>query len=171
VPSSKSHNICANALRTFLTLCGAVARAKEEQRRLTQRSRGFVILDISVYPCRTNGRTIDLRCFSEGDILPLLLSPMARRYWFQKLNQNWAQALALWFYSNPPPRTRHDHEDQSVNQMGERTFRTCGEWIVIRDTCTAIPSHRRRTASKCQISMWVCSTLDLGFLSNPLLHS
>jgi hypothetical protein len=58
--------------------CGALARAKEELRRLTQSSRGFVNLDISVYPCRTNGRTVDPRCFSEGDILPLLRYPYPR---------------------------------------------------------------------------------------------
>lgn len=58
--------------------CEALARAKGEQWRLTPSSRGFVNLDVSVHPRRTNGRAVDSWWFSEGDILLLLRYPHPR---------------------------------------------------------------------------------------------
>lgn len=58
--------------------CEALARAKGEQWRLTPSSRGFVNLDVSVHPRRTNGRAVDSWWFSEGDILLLLRYPQSR---------------------------------------------------------------------------------------------
>jgi hypothetical protein len=63
----------------------------------------FSNLDISVYPCRTNGRTVDspkgIFIFSA-----IPSSPMAEGIRFQ----NWAQARALWHCSNPPLMVRHN---------------------------------------------------------------